>query len=189
MKTVPILLSSVILGLTVSSHANAKEPVYFKSPINFAGSGCPSGSASVVNGKNTKLLSINFKQYEAGKNAAGGERRAACNFAVPVHVANGYQVAVLTADWRGYTEGRTEFTRKYFFAGEPNVPSKVSRIDGKAGQSFLFKDNSIHQSMNFSACGEDKILRINSSIKAKSNSSYIKLKNAVKFKLVWRRCK
>lgn len=189
MKTVSILLSSVILGLTVSSQANAKEPVYFKSPINFAGTGCPSGSASTVTGKNTKLLSINFKQFDAGKNAQSGERRAACNFAIPVHVTNGYQVSVLTADWRGYAKGEAAFKRKYFFAGEPNVPTKTNQLDSKTGKHFLLQDSRIHQAMNFSACGEDKILRINSSVKANDKSSYIELKNAVKFQLMWRRCK
>jgi len=189
MKTVPMLLSSTIVGLTlVSAHANAKEPVYFKAPINFAGTGCPAGSASLVQGKRTKTLKIEFNQFDAGKNANSNKQRASCNFAIPVHVTKGYQVSVLSADWHSYAKGQATFKRKYFFAGEPNVPAKTSRIDTKQGKKFAFKDSRIHQSMNFSACGEDKILRINSSVLTDDKHSYIKLKNAVKFQLQWKRC-
>lgn len=189
MKTVSMLLSSTVFGLTlVSANANAKAPVYFKTPINFAGTGCPSGSASLVKGKNTSTLNIKFDQFEAGKDAAHDKSRASCSFAVPVHVAEGYQVSVLSADWQGYAKGQAEFKRKYFFAGNPNVPTKTSHIDTEQGKKFSFKDSRLHQSMNFSACGEDKILRINSSVRAADKHSSIKLKSAVKFQVQWKRC-
>lgn len=175
-----------------STNANKNDPVYFKAPINFAGTGCPAGSIAVT-GENTDTLSILFDKYDAGKDSESGKRRAACSFAVPVHVPQGYQVSVLTADWQGYAEGKAELRRKYFFAGEPNVPTQVNRINSPSGDDFLFQDGRIHESLSVSACGEDKVLRINSSIKAQGNQSYAAidtadLKNTVQFQLQWKRC-
>ncbi|MGV6808889.1 MAG: DUF4360 domain-containing protein [bacterium] len=175
-----------------NSSANANDPVYFKAPINFAGTGCPAGSIAVT-GENTDTLSILFDKFDAGKESASGKRRAACSFAVPVHVPQGYQVSVLTADWQGYAEGKAELKRKYFFAGEPNVPTQINRINSPAGDDFLFQDGRIHESLSISACGEDKVLRINSSIIAKGSQSYAAidtadLKNTVQFQLQWQRC-
>lgn len=176
-----------------STSTNANDPVYFKAPINFAGTGCPAGSIAVT-GENTDTLSILFDKYDAGKESASGKRRSACSFAVPVHVPQGYQVSVLTADWQGYAEGKAELKRKYFFAGEPNVPTQVNRINSPAGEDFLFQDGRIHESLSVSACGEDKVLRINSSIIAKGSQSYAAvdtadLKNTVQFQVQWQRCK
>ncbi|MGV6808891.1 MAG: DUF4360 domain-containing protein [bacterium] len=193
MKAVSMVLSSAVLGLTMlSGNASANDPVYFKAPINFAGTGCPAGSVAVT-GEFTDTLSILYDQFDAGKDSTSGKRRAACSFAVPVHVPQGYQVSVLTADWQGYAEGRAELKRKYFFAGEPHVPTQTNRINSHNGKDFLYRDARIHESLSFSKCGEDKILRINSSVKAKGGSSYIAvdtadLKNTVQFQLQWKRC-
>ena len=101
MKFVASIAATALLGLSMVSNASA-SPVYFKSPLGFAGTGCPAGSIS-VNGENTDTLSILFDAYDAGSDAASGQgRRASCSFAVPIQVPPGYQVSTLTADWQGF---------------------------------------------------------------------------------------
>ena len=182
----------VFAGLAlVATQAAASSPVYFKAPINFAGTGCPAGSVAVT-GENTDTLSIMFDSYDAAnpaKEASSKKRRASCNFAVPVHVPQGFQVSTMTSDWRGYAEGKTELRREYFFAGNIMGPKKTSYPK----DDFTERDNLMHAT--FSPCGAgDVTLRINSSVKAKKKNSYIAvdtvdLKNKVVFHMQWRKCR
>ncbi len=178
----------------LASQAFAGPPVYFKSPIQFRGTGCPGGSYT-VSGQNTDTMTIMFDQYDAAKpprNAASGMFRTACSFVVPVSVPSGYQVSNLTSDWRGYAEGSTKLHREYFFAGQRG-PSANSKPKG----DYTLRDNLMHAT--WSPCGRGTVpMRINSSIRAISNPSYISvdtvdLKNKPKvvltFRLKWRQCR
>jgi hypothetical protein len=193
MKVLSTIVATTVLGLALGSGAaSANDPVYFKSPLKFAGTGCPAGSASVT-GEGSDTLSILFDSYDAGKDSTTGKKRVACSFAVPIHVPQGMQVSVLTADWQGFIEGKGELRRKYFFAGNPNVPWEVDTYNKPAGYNFTETDGRLHSSLSFSACGADKIIRINSSIRAKGANSYmavdtLDLKNKVIFHLQWKTC-
>lgn len=192
MKILSTVIATTVLSFTLGATASANDPVYFKAPLNFAGTGCPAGSVAVT-GENSNTLSILFDAYDAGKDSETGKRRTSCNFAVPVHVPQGYQVSVMSADWQGFAEGKTELRRKYFFAGNPNRPWEVSRFNDPAGLNFLERDQRLHRSLSFSDCGKDKIIRINSSIRAKRSNAYVAvdtldLQNQVVFQLQWRAC-
>ncbi len=183
---VPAVALSFFAGQAIATVAPS---VYFKAPLNFAGTGCPAGAISVT-GAETDTLKVYFDRYDAAKpksDAASGMSRSSCNFAVPVHVPPGFQVSIMTIDWMGFAEGQTELRRKYFFAGSPFGPSKVDHPVG----DFIIRDNG---SETWSKCGTDVVLRLNSSIKAKSNPSYIAVdtvdleKNGVVIGLKCRRC-
>ncbi|MGB0845783.1 MAG: DUF4360 domain-containing protein [Thiolinea sp.] len=191
MKILTAIATTALLSMSMASTASASS-VFFKSPINFAGTGCPAGSIA-VSGANTDTLSILFDGYDAGKDSVSGVRRAACSFAVPVHVPQGYQVSVMTADWQGYAEGKVQLKRKYFFAGQPNTPWLTSNINSSNGTDFLKRDNMQHRTLTWAGCGRSVNLRINSNLRAKTRNSYaaidtLDLKNKVKFHLKWRRC-
>ena len=183
---------ALVAGSAFAHHSH--PPVYFKAPIQFNGTGCPSGSTSAtVSGKNTNIIKIMFGQYDAAKptrNAASGMWRTACSFVVPVNVPSGYQVK-LTAEWRGYAEGRTKLHREYFFAGQRG-PSANSSPRG----DYTLRDNLMHEI--WSPCGRGVVpMRINSSIRAISKASYIVMDQmdvkqqhgGVIFRLKWRTCR
>jgi hypothetical protein len=186
--------ATVVCIAFVMGQAFAGPPVYFKSPIKFRGTGCPQGTYT-VSGENTDTMTIMFGQYDAAKpksNAASGMFRTSCNCVVPVSVPSGYQISNLTADWRGYAEGRTKLHREYFIAGQRG-PSANSSPRG----DYTLRDNLMHETWN--KCGRGVVpMRVNSSIWAKSNPSYISvdtvdLKNKPKvvltFRLNWRQCR
>ncbi len=191
MKMVKAIFLIALLAL-FASQAAAADPVYFRAPLNFAGTGCPAGTIA-VSGENTDTLTVMFDQYDAAKpksNAASKMWRTSCNFAVPVHVPQGFQASIMTIDWMGYAEGQTELRRKYFFAGSPFGPSKVDHPVG----DYVLRDAQGHVSVVWSKCGTDVQLRLNSSIKAKSNPSYIAvdtvdLKNKIIFQVQWQKCR
>ncbi|CAK8715376.1 hypothetical protein GCAAIG_04775 [Candidatus Electronema halotolerans] len=154
-----------LVSLAAESYAQA---VYFKEPMDFAGTGCGIGSYT-ISGDGTAILTIQFSEYDAADpadGAASGLQHASCSFAVPIHVPAGYQISELKADWRGFAAGSTEFSREYFFAGKTGVSKTSNPAD-----EFIEQD----QNMNFSSCAKDGekdiMLRINSSIQATKNGN------------------
>ncbi|MCI5179719.1 MAG: DUF4360 domain-containing protein [Candidatus Electrothrix sp. AW3_4] len=183
MKKIFVSSFATVMCITfVIGQAFARSPVYFKEPIQFRGTGCPQG----VSGANTDTMTVQFNQYDAAKpprNAASGMIRTSCSFVVPVSVPSGYQISNLTVDWQGYAEGRTKLHREYFFAGQRG-PSKTSSPRG----DYIERDNLMHET--WSPCGRGTVpMRINSSIRAISNPSYIAVTKMVKFRLKWRKCR
>lgn len=193
MKFIASIAATALLGLSMVSNASA-SPVYFKSPLGFAGTGCPAGSIS-VNGENTDTLSILFDAYDAGSDAASGQgRRASCSFAVPIQVPPGYQVSTLTADWQGFAQGSAQLKRKYFFAGQPDAPWLIDNFNNRSGADYLKRDTLLHSTATWSECGRTVNLRINSNILSNNSGSYIAvdtvdLKNKVQFHMQWRPCR
>ncbi|CAK8722798.1 DUF4360 domain-containing protein [Candidatus Electrothrix gigas] len=185
--------ATVVCIAFVMGQAFAGPPVYFKSPIKFRGTGCPQGTYT-VSGENTDTITIMFGQYDAAKpprNAASGMFRTSCNFVVPVSVPSGYQLANITANWRGYAEGKTKLHREYFFANQRG-PSINSRPTG----DYTLQDNLMHN-IWWSCNRGDVPMRINSSIRAQGNPSYIVMDQmdikqqdgGVTFRLKWRKCR
>lgn len=191
MKLLKGFLALAVTTLFAGQAFAARPPVYFKAPAEFRGTGCPGHNSVTVSGADTDTMTILFDQFDAAKpkdNAASGMMRTSCNFRVPVHVPDGFQVSNLTADWRGYSEGKTKLRREYFFAGQRG-PSKNSSPKG----DFTLTDELMHAT--WSGCKErDVPMRINSSVQARSKNSYIAvdtvdLKNKVVFRLKWRQCR
>ncbi|HPE60601.1 MAG TPA: DUF4360 domain-containing protein [Thiolinea sp.] len=188
-------LMTTVLALSMMASAQA-APVYFKAPISFAGTGCPAGSIPPPAGVGTDTLSILFGTYDTGQNAASGRpKTASCNFAIPMHVPQGYQVSLLTADWQGYAEGKTRLKRRYFFpmSSIGTTPWKTSNFSSPGGVDYLKKDKMIHSSLTWSPCGKDVTFRINSRIHADTWNSYmavdtLDMKNRVIFHLQWQTC-
>jgi hypothetical protein len=184
-KVLSITLASALLTFTATQAVSA-DLVYFKAPVEVNGTGCPAGSVTAV-GENTDTLTVMFSKYDAAKplsKAASKLERSACNFAVPVHVPQGFQVSLMTIDWEGSAEGSTELGRSYFFAGQRG-PQKVTHPSG----NFTERDGLLAQTLAYSPCGKDVQLRINSSVTAKGNPSYISVEKAVNFKLQFRACR
>jgi hypothetical protein len=168
-RTISILFAAALSVINLAAESYA-QTVYFKEPMEFAGTGCGTDSYK-FSGQGTDTLSILFSEYDAADpadGAASGLQHTSCSFAVPIHVPAGYQISELKADWRGFAEGSTELSREYFFAGETGV-YKTSNPAG----NFTEQD----QNMNFSSCAKDGekdiILRINSSVQATETNSYI----------------
>ncbi len=195
MKAFKTILASAFLVATAaaSQGVQAADPVFFKAPVDFAGTGCAPGSISVT-GENTATLSVLFGGYDAGKNAVSGLPRASCNFAVPVHVPAGMQLSVMTADWMGYAKGSATLQRKYFLAGAAGAqPWLTDNFNSAGGTNFLKKDGLMHATATTGCAGGDFNLRINSNVKSNTSTSYIAvdtldLQNKVVFHLNWAPC-
>lgn len=167
---VGILLS--LLALSVSPAALAGgirlgEPEY-------GGSGCPGGSASVALSPDQSAISILFDQYVVEAGGTKSFARKNCNIAVPVHVPQGYSVAVMAIDYRGFVQlpagARANLTVNYFLAGQGRGVTSSKRFFGATSQDYLTSDRLGLESIVWSGCGADTILRANTSMLVNTNS-------------------
>lgn len=183
------ILSSALLTAAILSQTSQAAPnvnsVYFQAPA-IAGSGCPAGTTDFAITPDGQTLTILFDAYSADPG------NKTCNIAVPVHVPNGFQVSLMTADYRGFVEGRADLRRSYFFAGEVG-PTLVTPFNAGGGREYTERDNLTTSSNSFARCGQDVNLRIQSRITTKTNNSSISvdsldLNNGMVFQLQYQRC-
>lgn len=191
------LIGTLTASITTSVVA-AQDTVHFNKPIQFNGTGCPTDSYT-VSGENTDTMTIIFGQYDAANPPADSSsnlQRSSCNFAVPVHIPAGWQISLLTSDWRGYASGTAELHREYFFADDQTGGMTFSTpFNEPDGIDYTERDSL--ESSSYTACqseDRDVNLRINSALQAKSDESYIgidtiDMNNKVVFKLNSKTCR
>ncbi len=191
------LISSLVMvfGFTLQAQAGIRlgDPQY-------GGSGCPAGSASVALTDDQKALSILFDQYSAQAGDGVSLDRKSCNLAIPVHVPQGYSLAVYEVDYRGFASvprgAQGRFNVEYFFAGATG-PRSAQVFNGPTDRDFLIEHNLGVEAVIWSRCGEDVILRVNSSLLARTNRNQdptlmsidsADLKSRLVYHVQWKRC-
>ena len=70
---------------------------------DYAGTGCPGGSAAVSLSPDQTSISILFDQYVVEAGGAKSYERKNCNIAISVKVPQGYSVSVFAINYRGFT--------------------------------------------------------------------------------------
>ena len=188
-----VALTVAVVVAIITPVDAAENSVHFNAAMDFAGTGCSADSVTADEPIGT-TLSILFGKYDAANppdGAMSGVRLSSCSFAVPVHIPAGWQISLLTADWRGGTIGEAELQREYFFAGQ---------VDGiKIVNLFNDDDYTERDSLNpsmYTACqseDQDVVLRVNSTVLAISSDSYIGVEsvdmdNKVVFQLSSQEC-
>jgi hypothetical protein len=168
----------------------------------YGGSGCPSNSVSATLSPDSKALSLLFDEYvvQAGGESGKTLDRKTCNVAIPVHVPSGRSVSVLAVDYRGFNQlppgARSQFSVEYFFAGARG-PAFAQTFRGPKEDDYLITNEIVADAMTWSPCGEDVILRTNSSIRvstvknqeAMATVDTQDVKAAIVYQLQWKTCK
>lgn len=199
MKT--LLASTAAVAMIAAAGAShAQSNVALGNPA-YGGTGCPAGSVSAALSPDNTSLSLLFDSYvvEAGQSVGRSFDRKSCNIAIPVHVPNGYSVSVLEIDYRGYNSlprgAQSQFNVEYFFAGRQG-PRFTRTFNGSLDQDFLLNNTLVASAVTWSACGEDVILRTNSSMRVQTRGGADALATvdsqdvnaALVYHLAWRRC-
>lgn len=196
MKIIGALIG--VLGFATVAHA---DDISLGIP-GYGGSGCPSNSVSATLSPDQKALSLLFDEYivQAGGETGKTLDRKTCNVAIPVHVPQGRSVSVLAVDYRGFNQlpkgARSQFSVEYFFAGARG-PSFAKTFTGPKEEDYLISNDIVADAMTWSPCGEDVILRTNSSIRvstvraqeAMATVDTQDVKAAIVYQLQWRSCK
>lgn len=141
---------------------------------SYGGSGCPQGSASATLSPDATALTILFDNYVAEAGGFSGKTidRKTCNIAIPVHVPQGKSVSLFTIDYRGFNSvplgAYATFNAEYFFAGMAG-PRFERRFNGRFEDQYMIRDVLPATAVVWSRCGDDVILRANTSITARTN--------------------
>ncbi|MEA5572363.1 DUF4360 domain-containing protein [Calothrix sp. UHCC 0171] len=162
------LLAAVVLMTTSLGLAFAAPKVEILN-AEYAGSGCPGGTASISFSPNGQKLTIRFNQFIARGNKPN-ESRKSCNLTIPIRVSKGYQVSLYDASYRGNVAPRTtgKLRAEYFFAGQPG--SIFSRtFTGK--REYNVRDSLRNRTNVWSRCGDSVNMRVNSSMIAEGQGT------------------
>ncbi len=193
-------LMGLVLGVLFSSAAMAQS-LQLGQP-SYGGNGCPAGSASAVLSPDSQELSVLFDQYMAEAGGVTGKRidRKSCNLAVPVRVPQGYSVAILKVDYRGFAAipagGLGRLDVEYFWAGARG-PHVTRDARGPYNDNYTATDELLATTLVWSACGAEVNLRINSSMMVQTNNRMdqaigtvdsVDVSSGVIYHLSWRRC-
>lgn len=193
-----LVLSAIGMLLSTQALANGLQ----LGVPGYGGSGCPQGTASAVLSPDNKQLSILFDAYmaEAGNTTGKKVDYKNCNITIPVQVPQGWAISVFKVDYRGFNflpaGARSIFSVEYFFAGMRG-PRLDKVFTGSLNDSYLITDNLVASTMVWSACGAQTNLRINSSMRAISNSRMDQalatvdsadISSGLIYHLAWRRC-
>lgn len=190
------------ISLTIGASAFAQTGIQLGQPT-FGGNGCPAGTASATLSADNSAVSILFDEYivESGRPTNRRLDRKTCNVSVPVIVPQGYSVAVFKVDYRGYNSlasgATSQFNVEYFFAGSQG-PKYTKNFTGPLDDEYMITNNLVAQSLVWSECGRQVILRANSSMKNTANSRMDQTLSTVDsadvqaglvYHLQWRRCR
>lgn len=161
-----------VITLAAAMRANAGD-IHLGEP-QYGGTGCPVGTASVALSSDDKTLSILFDQYVVEAGDTKSFDRKNCNIAIPVQVPQGYSIAVLAIDYRGFTAlprgGSAQLSVDYFLAGNGRGVRTTKRFTGPVTSDYLKTDELGLESLVWTACGASTILRTNTTMLVTSNS-------------------
>jgi Domain of unknown function (DUF4360) len=199
MKThIGILLS--FLALCFSEYAHA-DGLVLGQP-SYGGTGCPGGTASVTLSPDQTAISFLFDQYVVEAGAAKAFDRKNCNLAIPVHVPQGFSVAIFQIDYRGFVAlplgARANLNVNYFLAGQGAGVTSSKSFVGEESQDYVTSDQLGVASLVWTACGADTILRANTSMSVFTNQQRddamatvdsADLRSGLIYHLQWKRCR
>lgn len=194
-----LAIAALLIASTFTSFASADD-IALGNP-GYGGTGCPDGSASVTLAPDQKSLSILFDNFvvEAGGSTNKGFDRKVCNIAIPVHVPQGLSVSILGIDYRGFNDipagAKSTFGVEYFFAGIQG-PSFTKSFTGPVSTDYLVHNQLTAQSLVWSKCGADVILRTNPSIRVQTTQNKDAtatvdsedVSAAIVYQLQWQKC-
>lgn len=193
-----MVIGSIIVLASIASHAQVSlgQPAY-------GGTGCPAGSASATLTDDGSILSVLFDSFVAEAGITTGRRidRKNCSLRIPVNVGQGYQVALLAFDYRGYAAvpygGQAVFDVSYSYIGQ-QYPVRFSKsFQGGTQQNYSAQHDLISTTISWSPCGRQVMLEANAAVRAISNSSNqqtmltvdsVDVTAGLLYKVQWRRC-
>lgn len=184
MKT--IVLSALA---TLSLSAHAASVVQVGQPV-YAGNGCPSGTATFsvsADGQNYILKPSQFAVH-TGQDAGKVVDRQSCNVIIPVKVAPGYAVAMVSRI-SGFVaaegQGKVTINEELFFAGAQG--QKLSKTLINTHQNIQLYSSTSPAKMGFSACGASLNARINLNMLGQSHQTMAAIED-IRFRLVVKKC-
>ncbi len=199
LKTLTVLIA--IIGSALTAEAQLAKGMRLGMP-DYGGTGCPAGSASVSLSPDEDAISVLFDQFtvEAGSTGRRVDRKA-CLLSVPVTVPQGYSIAVIQVDYRGFNVvpsngAYNRINTEYFWAGIRG-PTYSQVFRGPNNDDFTLTNGIMTENLVWTPCGASVQLRVNTSIMAQSNNRMEQtmmgvdsadISSGLIYHVQWRRC-
>jgi Domain of unknown function (DUF4360) len=197
------MIKSMVVGTAIVLASIASQAQVSLGQPAYGGTGCPAGSASATLTDDGSVLSILFDSFvaEAGSTTARRIDRKNCNLRIPVNVGQGYQVALLAFDYRGYAAipfgGQGVLDVNYSYVGQ-QFPVRFSKSFNQGTQTnYSAQHELISTTLTWSPCGQQVMLKADAAVRAISNSSMqqtmltvdsVDVTAGLLYKVQWRRC-
>jgi hypothetical protein len=163
-KIVKAFLAATALITATVAPTFAKDKVEILG-VEYAGNGCPDGSANVSVSPDAKELIILFYKFIAVGNKSA-ESRKSCNMSILIRVPQGFQISFYNADYRGYVAPYTigKFRAEYFFAGQRG-PVLARTFRGEI--DYNVQDKLVTFADVWSRCGNSVNMQVNAAMTAR----------------------
>lgn len=167
----PLLASAMLVACNSSGGPSLPFTEISINGATFSGQGCPGDDDEYLISADKKVITLLLADYraEAGFGTDHNISRVTCNMAISLDVPRGYRAMLLDADFRGFVTlpdvgSVAEFKREYFFA-DGSTPILTDRWDGVVENESIFINDALEEyGGRLSNCGEDVILRSNTSL-------------------------
>lgn len=168
---------------------------------SYGGTGCPQGSVSATLSPDSKQLSVLFDSYSVEASRTRPTDRKSCNVAIPVNVPHGISFSIIEVDYRGYNSlprgASSQLDVEYFFAGTQGVRTSHG-FTGEMDDNYFVQDRLGAAAVVWSPCGMPVNLRVNSSMRVKTNTrgeqamatvDSMDVSSGIVYLIQWRTCR
>jgi uncharacterized protein DUF4360 len=168
-------LSSPVFAAGDAALAAVPEGTVTFEVIAANGSGCPSGTATVIGNSDKTGFRIRYSDFvaEAGGGAEATARRKNCQISVLVSVPAGWTFAIAEANYRGrarlYT-GATALQRtNYYWQGSSENSSTEETFAGPLSGYWATKD--VAPVLIYTPCADQQVLNVNTELRVDAGAS------------------
>jgi len=139
--------------------------------ITYGGTGCPQGSVSQSLSDDRTTFTLIFDSYIAsvGPGVLLSESRKNCQLNVNLHIPQGWQYSIASADYRGYVEldkGVTALQEStYYFQGDTNQVSSPANFAGPVDKDYLVHVEIPFTSVVWSSCDVVRPINANTQVR------------------------
>jgi hypothetical protein len=165
-------LVAALLALSTAA-AVAEDPlpkVTFGEP-GYGGSGCPDGTAKVIRGFSNQAAIYILEGYKVGDNGRAVDRQT-CGVAIPVDVPDGVSVAMRMVAIRGTAtlpEGLDATVSVEAFTASTQGEINEVKLNGAMDSGYLRFVTIPDDKLQWSDCGADTNLRVNTSLRTRGD--------------------
>jgi hypothetical protein len=190
MKYAALVAALLALSATAASAQDPLPAVSFGEPA-YGGSGCPDGTGMVVRGFSNQAAAYVFDSYKVGDSGRSIDRKT-CAIAIPVDVPAGVSVAVRNVGFRGAAklpDGLdATLSVEAFRAGESGDIVELP-LTGPTDTGYLRFVTVPDDKLDWSACGADINLRVNTSLRTKgTDEAAVSLNALIIYPLATKAC-
>jgi hypothetical protein len=178
MKIASSFVASVLLmGAASQVFAAVPAEVIEIKSIQYNGSGCPMSTVAENVSSDKQAFTLSFSDYvaEAGPNLPPSSGRKNCQLTMVLNVPAGWQFSIASFYYRGFMELDTAMkaqqTASYYFQGQGATGKFSSNKTGQYSGDYVYNDNIGLSSAIWSACGVERALNVNTSIRVYNTNS------------------